>query len=671
MSETERARDGYEAYYAEKLWELLPAIYKEQDGLAVREGTAEPPGSLRGFIEVIAEQAAVLRRSIDRLWEDQYIETCDDWVISYIGELVGTRLLSKLNPRGRRADVAKTIYYRRRSGTLRILQELVFDITNWEGKVVEQFRRLGRFRHRLDPPPRSYSGRETGTQPGGWADLRSVYGAQLANRPFDEFHHTPDFRRHRGVKGRYGILKLAFHLYRLKAFFVQEVSPEVLDAEGKLYSFDPSGRQMPLFKPHCRPADWDEWTSPLEWELPGPIPRRLFNHGEFNRPFRIEVDGLAVESVGVGELTKATCVHASEKEVIVDPESGLFLFKNARDPKRVKVSYHYGFSGEVGAGTYNRRESLETSIDESMSSGSVSGLQGMTDAVVQVEDSSTYLHPKNVKNLKRLVLQAANQQRPYFRVTRKWEFNTNSEVNSELVIEGLWIGSKDRLVSVVLAGDYERVIIRHSTLDPGERSPDGKTLVKPVSLVITGHVENLVIEKSILGPILMKNAAAGTAAAVESVKITDSIIQTVRPLSRAISLQAKEVILQRVTVFGNVSANTLYASEVLIAGQVEITDTQSGCFRFSAAKEGSRTPRRYESYLFGNFKHCFASTRFGDPGYAQLQSTAPQELQRGGEDGTEIGAFNSLVNPVKFDGLQAKLEEFCPFRLIPIYVFET
>jgi hypothetical protein len=140
------ANDQYERFFAEKLWELIPGVYKSEDGLAER------PGTLRAFIELIAEQAALLRRSHDKLWDDAFIDLCDDWAVPYIGDLVATRMVSALNPRGRRVDVAKTIYYRRRKGTPRVLEELIADITGWDGKVVESFRFLMRCQHRLDPP---------------------------------------------------------------------------------------------------------------------------------------------------------------------------------------------------------------------------------------------------------------------------------------------------------------------------------------------------------------------------------------------------------------------------------------------------------------------------------------------------------------------------------------
>ena len=159
--------DLFEQYYTEKLWATIPSIYRHEDGLA------EKPGVLRAIVQTLAKQAAILRRSQDRLWDDQFIELCDEWAVPYIGELVATRLLSSLNERGRRIDVAKTIYYRRRKGTPAILEELIHDISGWEGKMVEQFQRLARARHGLDMNPGESAGPHSGTMPGGWADLRN------------------------------------------------------------------------------------------------------------------------------------------------------------------------------------------------------------------------------------------------------------------------------------------------------------------------------------------------------------------------------------------------------------------------------------------------------------------------------------------------------------------
>ena len=179
------AEDHFERYYTEKIWEWIPAIYRDLDGQAAN------PGVMRAMVVLLAQQAAIARRSIDRLWEDQFIELCDDWAISYLGDLVGTRLVNELNRRGRRVDVARTIYYRRRKGTPLVLERLTQDITGWEGTVVESFRRLGRTRHNFDPELSDQLAFDAipslVTPPGGWANLKS--SSQKVDNPFLKIFH--------------------------------------------------------------------------------------------------------------------------------------------------------------------------------------------------------------------------------------------------------------------------------------------------------------------------------------------------------------------------------------------------------------------------------------------------------------------------------------------------
>lgn len=270
------AADGYERWLTEKLWEFVPAWIRAKDV------AAGPPGTLRQLVEIIGENAAELRRSHDRLWDDAFIELADQWAVPYLGDLVGTRLVQALLTRAQRIDVAKTIYYRRRAGTLRVLEELIADITGWEGVVREQFRRLARAPHGLDPVPTT--GALTGTPVFGLADLSSPVGAELAGSPFDEFHHTPDLRRPQGIDGRYGINRLAVHLYRLGSWGVGAIDPRLLtDASGDFFTFDPSGRDTPLFARRSRGEnyDYDDWRTAAEAELPLPIRCRLLDHGVF------------------------------------------------------------------------------------------------------------------------------------------------------------------------------------------------------------------------------------------------------------------------------------------------------------------------------------------------------------------------------------------------------
>jgi hypothetical protein len=659
----EQARDNFEQYFAEKLWEMIPGVYRYEDGLAGN------PGVLRALVKVLAEQAAILRRSHDQLWDDQFIELCDDWVVPYLADLVSTRLVSALNKRGRRVDVAKTIYYRRRKGTLRVLEELISDIAGWEGTVVENFRRLARARHGLDPQPGTLAGRLSGTLPGGWADLRKPCATELTNGPFDEFYHTPDVRQHRGLDGRYGIPKLACYLYRLSALCVEGVTPHKRTG-GDGYTFDPSGRDVPLFMPRNRPKDWDAWQQAKEWELPAPIHCRLLARakGELIPNAMSLKDGSGTDISGgiieAGNLQKWS-VNATGPGVIVDPELGRFLVLGTVPATISSVTYHYGFSGEIGAGTYTRRES-ETGTPKftHKGGGQIASASIAADDVTQIEDSATYGPIGNKMNIEKLTLQAASQQRPYVQLKSNWVLKSGKE-DAELVLDGLWLGSIGNY-QVVLRGDYERVTLRSCTFDPGGVDADGN-LIAPVPLVVEAQVEELIVTNSIMAPV--RTQAKGV---VEKLTVEDSIIQATSP-DVALNLPNGEVHLDRVTIFGKVDVNRLWASEALITDKADVTNTQDGCFRFSTALKGSRLPRPYESlfYSVADWGHFFTSRHFGHPGYAQLSETAPVELLRGAENGSEIGAFSDLLNPIKLDGLRAKIEEYMPFGLIPIFIYET
>jgi hypothetical protein len=196
---------------------------------------------------------------------------------------VEARLVSALNPRARRSDVAKTIYYRRRKGTMMVLEQLADDMAGWDARLVEQFRRLARMRHGLDGP--AVAGRVTTTPEGGMADLRSVRGALLTGGPFDEFHYTPETRRPQDRLGLRGIQTVAFHLHRLSIVELRGVTPRRVNNIAATtrdgFSFDPSGRSVPLFASGADRGDWSGWTPASEGSLPVAIDCRLFNERIF------------------------------------------------------------------------------------------------------------------------------------------------------------------------------------------------------------------------------------------------------------------------------------------------------------------------------------------------------------------------------------------------------
>jgi len=159
---------------------------------------------------------------------------------------------------------------------------------------------------------------------------------------------------------------------------------------------------------------------------------------------------------------------------------------------------------------------------------------------------------------------------------------------------------------------------------------------------------------------------------LENLFICNSIVQSPGLPTKAIDCPLTNLEMDSVTIFGQLHADRLNASEVILTDTADITDNQDGCFRFSAAPKNSRLPRPYNCYLFGTeINDWFLSRVFGNPEYASLSETAPAEVSQGGENGTEMGVFNSLNNPIKQQGLWTKVQEYMPFGLIPLFINET
>jgi hypothetical protein len=573
--------DHYGIYYADKLWNLLPAIYRALDSDQFNSN-----GPLREMVNRIGTQAAVLRRSIDRLWEDQSIESCDDWVIAYIGDLLATNLVASLDARGQRLDVAKTIYYRRRKGTLAVLEEIAADITGWDARVVEFFRRLSRTRHNLDPAisnpaddaadnyqlqlAEGLVGRWTNTEIGGWADLRNAYGASQAQSPFAianpqrppsafyEYFHTADFRAGKGRSGWYNIANLGVFLWRLRSLGVSQTTPV---RNGNCYTFDPTGRQAPLFAVSSRPPYSDAWVSPQEGQLPTPISTPLLS-ASLTDPqapplySAMAPDGITIEPNSFGIFTKpgsffelvdpsliTTFPQAGSGggQVAILAESGRFAVLSPLNGP-ITVAYHYGFSSEIGAGPYDRRVLGQapnpTPAPVMPVNGGGNALVGVspgTVGTISIDDSLTYTAADDFPGILQLTVLAQNPGRPVIRFdppppAREWAFT--GLPGSSLVLEGLFVSGRD----IVLRGSFDTVTLTCCTFDPGNpaepqpgtvplavfaKSIDGRDLV-PTVLWIEAQIQNLIVDRSILGPV--RTRAAGE---VETATITNSIIQAI------------------------------------------------------------------------------------------------------------------------------------------------
>lgn len=476
--QTALAQDGYDAYYAEKIWRLIPGIYRDEDF------RAKNPGTLRALVDVLGEAAADQRRSVDRLWADSSIVDCDDWAIPYIAELLGTRLISEQNTAGRRADVANTIKYRRHAGTVALLVMLAEDIAGWDAVPSEAFKRLFRNWHSLDCSPTI--GPVSETPQHGLARLNHFRVGETTGGTFDDVAHFPDFRRLRGHDGRYNIPKVNLHVFRQQAFLLRGVTPH--DFGSGRYTLDPSGRDINLFQPGQPFAGTCKTFQ--EWQVRRPLTCALFNDGRYqvsnavagatigdalltvqdfvfrtatdliNRATSLNGGALSTQEVqdllqgalladsnranlfddaislangpnpdtdtfGPGELFAADLSAWDDIDAgtpwilaLVDPATG----RVRTDETLVSQRYYEGRFAPVGAGSHDRQAGL--AVDAGPAAPVVAippapaNYQFPTSGIHQFNDSQTYSYaPGTGLTLDGdLQVQAANGERPYIRI---------------------------------------------------------------------------------------------------------------------------------------------------------------------------------------------------------------------------------------------------------------
>jgi hypothetical protein len=643
----------------DKLYTLLPVYLRERDAA---EG--EP---LRALLRIVERQADAIEADIGQLHNDAFIETCEPWVIPYIGDLVGTTplfdesrvrdddtaqelfpdlegpsLLPPLVIRNR-ADVAKTIYYRRRKGTLPMLEELARDVTGWAAHAVEFFELIG-WTQWLRNHVRMHAVRTP--------DIRSIERMDRLDRAFDEIGHTVDVRPPSQFEGWHNIRHIGFFLWRLNAYRLEAVQPKRLGAAGDFrYFFSPLGNSAPLFSRLRR--EGDEAGLATELHVPQPLrPARFFEdlqayhqlplpppprpgftefYGLFNAlsgfnqapapSLMVLVDEQPVLPERIRCRNLATWDQPSNDMVAIDVERGrLTLGPNLVPVDSIEVFYHYGFPADLGGGPYPRRAwltrralaQLVLEVDGSGDAGSFPTIgaalaewvaQGRPNAIVRIRDNRSYEEAISIEPAdgRFLSIEAADAFRPHVRLTAPLTI-TGHHPSATVTLGGLLIEGR-----VEIEGSLSRLRLLHTTLVPGVTIAEPDPALPPVPPVAPepsiraagvdggGHTINTELRVelafAITGAMHLPNHAEGLFA-------LDSIIDGVGELALtgvgAADASGPPLRLERVTVRGGLRAREItLASETIFDGRVEVERIQVGCVRFSYVMPDSHTPRRY------------------------------------------------------------------------------
>lgn len=262
-----------------ELYQRLPEIYRIKDEDLPEKYLESEAFQLKSFLAPVEDMFSAIHENIESLYHDLFIETCDEWVIPYIADLLGTSHLSG-DPWTVRADVASTIALRRRKGTLGAIELLAYILTKWGVHCVELRENLVWNQHlnhqRPDEggePPYSLPKikRQTPIR-GGTMNLRDPSIVALLDTPFDPFAHVADARPHKIGQVRYNLPNLAIYLWRLKDYRLRVVKPfcrKITQAPGEPFIVRVNVNPVPrnrLSAPYVKPAN-----------RPGGQPVTLFN----------------------------------------------------------------------------------------------------------------------------------------------------------------------------------------------------------------------------------------------------------------------------------------------------------------------------------------------------------------------------------------------------------
>ncbi|MEV8551976.1 hypothetical protein AB0L04_19365 [Streptomyces glaucescens] len=690
------------------LADLLPRWHRLRD---LEEG--EP---LRALLAVIAEQLDLVRDGVEQGYADLFVETAAPWVLPYLGDLVGHRVLpgyervlgAAAHTGGRpalaeavapRAEVAATVANRRRKGTLHLLEEISQQVAGWPARAVELSRlvahhqpvRLGVTAHRAER--------------GRLADLRDGAALDLAGSPFDAGARTVDVRRADSARRQGGRSPAGVGLYvwRLKAHSLTSSPAYCVDRARHLYTFSILGNDTPLVtRPFPEPSPSHLATID---NVPAFIRRRqlrdrLPDHYGPGKSFVIRRDGeerpVPPSDIVVADLS-GWRYRPRRGQVAVDPQLGRIAFGARSAPRQgVWVDYHHAAAADTGGGEYARADRVARpdaalyrvgpgqpyrqimdayrAWQHDRRAGRATGTEG----IVEITHSGAYqeqldfdLDPGD-----RLQLRAAEGTRPVVRLL-DWYSNRPDALNiraasgdcaphqrPRVVLDGLLVAGR----GINVTGPMGAVTVRHCTLVPGwslEPECDPHSPEEP-SIVLERTTACLQIEHSVLGTIEVIGDEVGEDPL--AIHLRDSVLDATADHRAALSApdcrHAHAVLhLHRTTVIGEVHTHAVEIAEnSVLTGRLHVARRGTGRMRYSYVPPGSRTPRRHRCQpdLTPGVRPLFVSQRYGTPWYGVLSDRCAEEIRRGADDGAELGALHDLYRPQREDGLRARLAEYTP-----------
>lgn len=703
----------------EFLYELLPSIYRRRD--------SENRYELRALTSIINAELEAVREEAETQWNNGFVETAEDWLIPYLASSLRIPLTRDVSAFSfsQRAFVANTIRYRRRKGTVGMIELLARDVSNYPARAVEFFQRLAWTEALNHQEGRAAT-----------LDIRDAAKLERISGPLGEQAHTVDIRRISSGRGLHNLPYIGLFMWRSQIWRLANVDAAPIPATGgRGWWFRPAGGFAPLYAP------LESENDPAEVATVDSVPvalsrRRLWDQAQGEEgnhvwPFTITLraaDGttqhVPAEQIDICHLNPVPPAPVGDR-VLVDPQAGVLLLGQDVGSGLVDISvttsHFIATPGTLGAGPWSRSEASEWvtgwmslphdrdvgfQIMISLSETGADIVESFDEAVNAWHDFLDSLDAESQSNAFGVIL--VGDSRSYSAPTMAIRVPSGAVLG---IIAASWPDTPDpeggppfvHAPGVLLADEVRPRVIGNfsivgesvSSSRRGEFYMNG-LLVNGNLSILPGALDSLtLVSTTLLDSGTMTIAGTGGANAALEVEIARSVTggisadaDTFASLSinhSAIlgSLNVAGVMLHThgVTVMGETQAGMLEATDSIFEGVLDIESQQQGCARYCYLPPQSRMAQRYRcqpdvalanttthqerAYILARYRPQYRSRDPLAPGFLLLEESVPAEIKQLAEDGGEPGCWNHLQHETRVANLRSALPQFLRFGMEP------
>lgn len=632
------------------LYNLLPLIYRQKD---VNEG--EP---FRALMAVLESAHDKVQQDITQLYENWFIETCEEDYIPYIADLVGLNELEKDNllPEQRRF-VSNYIAYNRRNGIDATLHNVIHDVTGFYCFVVAENQNTLSIWTTRNPNlnTKSFSCNTSST-------LTDA-------TPFETNGKTLDIKKatHATLQSDYGNIHprtVSLYLWQKTAIPYTKAVPTPSDSNAQRCFISPLQHVMPVCNQPIDLMSPDD--TPNIMNYPTQLNRAnasLFMNGGTNYPSPLtfyerdkdthHLRMLPNSAIMITDLSDWQPINDISIRLLCDPELGRILLQDKTLVGNIFISYSTMSHSYLGAHAMYRRHFIQDN-----------GLQYINDELPQeallintLKKCSPDIHTILVSGNNQLIFSApVTIDLAGNNLTLLAENYSRPIIEGDLIIKNS--GNKAATFSIVGFLIKGNIHIHDNASLEAEYVTIHSPKKRAITIETTNHLQHGCIIK--LKNVMMESLSLPHHA---SFIIQDSILhlyESEKPLHT--------ITLERSTIFGSIATITATLIEnSIITGTLKITRSNGNILHHSyIGMLESNTHIISSNLLCGTDQPCnliFISKEFGQADYGILAIESDNKILTGATNSEEIGAYNMARFRLKESNLKHYLTRYLPVGL--------